>query len=400
MKLGTWLVEKLNPTEKLNPAQRWIAQEEPENSSREPDRSYIFYYENLEIVNRAVNMVVDDSAEINYTISGEKVGDAMRVGVKRKTVDTLLNYKPNPFQDIHSFRRNLLMDMLLDGNMFIYFDGAHLYHLPSSRMIIHADPETFIERYEFDGRIDYSPNEIIHIKDNSSQSIYRGISRLRPAVRTMKLMKSMRDFQDNFFNNGAVPGLVIKTPDTLSPRIKDRMKQDWKQQYRPQSGGRNPMILDGGMEIDSISNVNFKDLDFGPSIEANEKIILKALGVPPILIDSGNNANIRPNHRIYYLETIIPIIKKLNSAYQAFFGFEIYEDLAGIPALQPELRDEATYYSTLVNGGIITPDEARFGMGKEPLPNGAGTQIRVPANIAGSAVNPSLGGRPPQGDEE
>lgn len=291
------------------------------------------------------------------------------------------------------------MDFMLDGNMFIYFDGAHLYHLPASKMIIHASPTTFIEKYEFDGSIDYEPNEIIHIRDNSSQSIYRGISRLRPAVRTMKLMKSMRDFQDNFFNNGAVPGLVIKTPDTLSQRIKDRMKEEWRQSYRPQSGGRNPMILDGGMEVDSISNVNFKELDFGPSIDANEKIILKALGVPPILVDSGNNANIRPNHRIYYLETIIPIIKKLNSAYQMFFGFEIWEDVAGIPALQPELRDEAAYYSTLVNGGILTPDEAREGMGRDPLPDGSGSQIRVPANIAGSAANPSEGGRPASNTE-
>jgi len=393
MKLGSWLLEKLNP------AQRYIAMEQPEASSREPERSYVLFYESLEIVNRAVNMIVDDAAEINYSIGTEKVGFPMRPGIKRKTLDTLLNYQPNPYQDIHSFRRNLLMDLMLDGNMFIYFDGAHLYHLPSTKMTIFADESTYIERYEFDGRIDYSPNEIIHIKDNNSQSIYRGISRLRPAVRTMKLMKSMRDFQDNFFNNGAVPGLVIKSPDTLSPRVKDRMKEDWKQQYRPQSGGRNPLILDGGMEIDSISNVSFKELDFGPSIDSNEKIVLKALGVPPVLVDSGNNANIRPNHRLYYLETIIPIIKKLNSAYQAFFGFEIYEDVAGIPALQPELRDEAAYYSTLVNGGIMTPNEARMGMGLDPLPNESGTQIRVPANIAGSAVNPSQGGRPPEESE-
>lgn len=393
MKLGSWLVEKLNP------AQRWIASEESESPAREPDRTYIYYFEHIEIVNRAVNMIVDDTAEISYSVGVDKVGFPARAGIKRKTVETLLNYQPNPFQDIHSFRRNLIMDFILDGNIFIYFDGAHLYHLPANKMIIHASPTTYVEKYEFDGSIDYEPNEIIHVRDNSSQSIYRGISRLRPAVRTMKLMKSMRDFQDNFFNNGAVPGLVIKTPDTLSQRIKDRMKEEWRQTYRPQSGGRNPMILDGGMEIDAISNVSFKDLDFGPSIEANEKIILKALGVPPILIDSGNNANIRPNHRIYYLETIIPIIKKLNSAYQMFFGFEIKENVAGIPALQPELRDEAAYYATLVNGGILTPDEARMGMGKEALPDGSGSEVRIPANIAGSAANPSEGGRPTSNTE-
>jgi hypothetical protein len=47
----------------------------------------------------------------------------------------------------------------------------------------------------------------------------------------------------------------------------------------------------------------------------------------------------------------------------------------------------------------MTPDEARMGMGMDPLPNESGTQIRVPANIAGSAVNPSQGGRPPEESE-
>ena len=388
MKLGSWLVEKLNP------AQRWIAQDRSENPSVEPDRTYIYYYENLEVVNRAVNMLVDDAAEINYHIGTEKVGFPVRSGLKRKSVDVLLNFQPNPYQDLNSFRRNLLMDFLLDGNMFIYFDGVHLYHLPATKMTVIADEEKFVERYDFNGVLSYTPDEIMHIKDNSYQSIYRGSSRLRPAQRTMKLMKSMRDFQDNFFKNGAVPGLVIKSPDTLSARIKERMKEDWKQSYKPQSGGRSPMILDGGMEIDSISSVSFKDLDFSSSIDSNEKVILKTLGIPPVLVDSGNNANLRPNHRLYYLETVLPIIHKISSAYQTFFGFEIYEDVAGIPALQPELRDEAAYYSTLVNGGVITPDEARIGMGMDILPDGKGAQIRVPQNIAGSAANPSQGGRP------
>jgi hypothetical protein len=386
MKLGSWLVEKLNP------GQRWISYMEPQSTTTEPEQLYINYYETLEIVNRAVNMVIDDAAEINFKVGLEKIGFPKQSGIKRKTVDTLLNVQPNPYQDIHAFRRNLFMDLILDGNAFIYYDGAHLYQLPANKVTIYSDEKTYVEKYTFQGTIDFKVDEIIHIKDNSSRSLYRGASRLRPALRTMRLMKNMRDFQDNFFTNGAVPGLVIKSPDTLSPRIKERMKEDWKQSYRPQSGGRNPMILDGGMQVDSLSNVNFKDLDFTSSIESNEKTILKALGVPPVLIDSGNNANLRPNHRLYYLETIIPMIKKMNSAFQMFFGFQITENVTGIPALQPELRDEAAFYSTLVNGGILTPNEAREGMGRLSLEGH--DDIRVPQNVAGSAADPSKGGRP------
>ena len=246
--------------------------------------------------------------------------------------------------------------------------------------------------------ITFSPDEIIHIKENSFHSIYRGVPRLKPALRTMILMKSMRAFQDNFFKNGAVPGLVLKSPNTLSEKIKERMMVSWQARYRPDAGGRRPLILDGGIEVDAISNVNFKELDFQTSIEENEKIILKALGIPPIMMDSGNNANIRPNMRMYYLETILPIVRKINYGLERFFGFELREDISDIPALQPELRDASAYYTSLVNGGIITAAEARDRLGFEPI---EGTEeIRVPANIAGSATNPDEGGRPVEETEE
>jgi len=268
--------------------------------------------------------------------------------------------------------------------------------LPADKVRVKADEKTFIDRYSLNS-IDYTPEEIIHIKENSFHSIYRGVSRLKPALRTMHLIYSMRRFQDNFFKNGAVPGLVLKSPNTLSDKIKDRMIVAWQQRYQPDTGGRRPLVLDGGIEIDSYSQANFKDLDFQNSIEQNEKIILKALGVPPIMLDSGNNANIRPNMRLYYLETIIPIVRKINFGLSRYFGFKISEDISDIPALQPELRDASAYYTSLVNGGIITAAEARERLGFEEI---EGTEeIRIPANVAGSAGNPAEGGRPNEGEE-
>ena len=381
--------------EKLNPAQLHMGNDI--NSSREPSFSYEKAYEDLEIVNRGVNMIVDDVAEIPTMVSRDNAFRGVVPGIKRSKVEVLLNKSPNPYQDINSFKRNLITDFLIDGNIFMYFDGAHLYHLPATDVRIHSSKETYIEKFTMHD-ITFSPDEIIHIKENSFHSIYRGVPRLKPALRTMVLMKSMRAFQDNFFKNGAVPGLVLKSPNTLSEKIKERMMVSWQARYRPDAGGRRPLILDGGIEVDAISNVNFKELDFQTSIDENEKIILKALGIPPIMMDSGNNANIRPNMRMYYLETILPIVRKINYGLERFFGFELREDISDIPALQPELRDASAYYTSLVNGGIITAAEARDRLGFEPI---EGTEeIRVPANIAGSATNPDEGGRPVEEPEE
>jgi HK97 family phage portal protein len=383
-------------TEKLNPAQEEIVvslEGAGPISTREIVKNYTAYYEYLEVVNRGVNMIVDDTAEIPSRVGEPVLGmNPVVKGVRRSRVDLLLNKEPNPFQDISTFKRNLIIDYILDGNIFIYFDGVSLYHLPAAYTDIDPDTKTYIKGFEFQKNIKYNPNEIIHIKENSFHSIYRGTSRLRAAQRIMSQLTKMRNFQDNFFSNGAVPGLVIKSPSIVSEKNKERMIQSWMTRYRPDGGGRRPLILDGEMDLDSISNVNFRELDFEASIESSEKEILKVLGIPPIMLDSGNNANIRPNHRLYYLETVLPIVEKLNKALERFFGYKITSDVSDIPALQPELRDSAAYYSTLVNAGIITPNEARQALNYDDV-YGA-DEIRIPANIAGSAANPTEGGRP------
>jgi len=386
--------------EKLNPAQYIISRDEGlEVASRERVQNYRDAYEKLEVVNRGVNMIVDDVAEIPFEFDGKILGlTPIHKNIRQSRVDLILNYEPNPYQDVSTFKRNLVIDLLLDGNIFIYFDGLHLYHLPAEKVRIHTDDKEYVEKYEFDSSIDYQVNEIIHIKENSFHSIYRGVPRLKPAFRTMNLLSNLRHFQDNFFKNGAVPGLVLKSPNTLSEKIKERMLQAWSMRYNPRTGGRRPLVLDGGIEVDALTEINFKELDFQESIKANERIILEAMGIPPILMDGGNNANIRPNHRLYYLETVLPIIKKIGSSFERFFGFSLSEDLTGIPALQPELRDQASYYATLVNTGILTPNEAREALGKESV-SGFDTP-RVPANIAGSAVNPEEGGRPEEGEND
>ena len=394
-----WYDRFFNTEEKLNPAQPMIARDEGLTiGTTENFRNFAAAYEELEVVNRAVNMIVDDASEIPVDV-GEKLNlEPIYKNIRRSRVDLLLNREPNPFQDISTFKRNLLIDLLIDGNIFIYFDGVHLYQLPARNVEIDTDEKTYIKRFVYQGSMDYTPQEIIHIKENSFNSMYRGVPRLKPAWRTMKVLGSMRKFQDNFFKNGAVPGLVIKSPNTLSEKIKERMLAAWRARYNPEAGGHRPLILDGGLELENLGTGNFRELDFADSIKANESIILQALGVPPILLDSGNNANIRPNHRMYYLETILPIVRKINFAFERYFGFDLREDTSNVPAMQPELRDQAGYYSTLVNGGVMTPNEAREAMRFEKL-DGL-DEIRVPANIAGSAVDPSEGGRPEEEGEE
>ena len=380
---------------KLNPAQPRIADGEGVTSAQHFSVPYERAFEKLEVVNRGVNMIVDAAAQIGVDV-GDKEAFPGIATIRHKKLATLLNRQPNPFQNADAFRRQIFLDLLLDGNCFMYYDGVHLYHLPASNVVIHPDKKTFIKGYEYSD-IKYKPEEIIHIQDNSSKSIYRGTSRLIAARETLNLLYNMRDFQGNFFKNGAVPGLVLKSPNTLSTKVKERLINSWSQRYNPKSGGRRPLVLDGGLEIDKMSDVDFKKLDFEESVKNLEDTVLRVLGIPSILLKGGNNANIRPNHRLMYQETVLPLVRKVISGLERYFGYDLAAVLEDLSPLQPELDEKAKYYSTLVNGGVITPNEAREALRLEKIEGH--DDIRIPANVAGSAGNPSEGGRPTEDEE-
>lgn len=395
---------------KLNPAQPSIS--EDEGDRKEATFAPVYFqraYDSVEVVRRGVDMIVDSAAEINVSM-GEKLpfvpqttigaGPNKKPGlVRAKKLATLMNFQPNEDDDINTFRRQMYMDLVLDGNAFLYFDGAYLYHLPAHLMEIVTGNKTKVKGYVYDSKTDFKPNEIIHIRDNAGDSIYRGVSRLKSTKRSLDTLYKMLRFQELFFENGAVPGLVLTTPNILSQKIKQRILENWRRSYSPKSGARRPILLDGDFKVHPLSEIKWKELDFETSVDGHELKILKALGVPPVLLNSGNNANLSPNLRLFYEETVLPLVTKVISAMERYFAYDLEPDTIGVRALQPEVREQTAKFVGLVNAGIITVNEARTEMRMESSTEEHADKLRIPANIAGSATNPNEGGRP-SGDTE
>ena len=383
-----WLVEKLNP------AQERIAQGEGTNLGSEAKIiTYRQAFKKLESVNRSVSMVVNAAASLDYDIK-DKVHDGVVGGLRQKSLNTLLNFRPNPYQSALEFRQCIFTDLLLEGNAFVHFDGTFLYHLPAENVEIMTDTKTFIKGFKYNGLVDFKESEVFYFRDTSSESIYRGASRLEAAERSVKILYSMQQFQEQFFDNGAVFGLGLTSDNTLSQIAKEKTINYWLQKYSTKNGGKRPIILDSGLKPHNITDASFKEMDFDQSIKTHSEKIMTAVGVPPILLMGGNNANISPNLRLFYLETIIPAVRKYVSALERYFGYDVEPITSNVSALQPELKDIAQYHASLVNGGVITPNEARKELRYDPIEGH--DELRIPANIAGSASDPSQGGRPEQ----
>lgn len=359
-------------------------------------------YDHIEVVRRGVDLITDAAADVDINITDQlPIKPVHKNGRARiKTLFSILNFVPNLNEDVNEYRRQLYIDLIMRGNCYQYWDGKHLFHLPAQLMTIETDDKKKVKYYEMGGEVKFYPHEIIHTKDNASDTVYEGTSRLLCSKKTTQILRSMLDFQDNFFDNGAIPGLVIQTPNILGDKIKRKLLNQWKNRYNPSTGGRQPMILDGDLKVNPLSNTKFNELDFEDSVDSHELKILKALGVPPVLLNSGNNANLRPNIQLFYEMTVLPLVSKMISSYERFFAYDMEPEVAKVRALRPELREAAQYYQGLVNTGIMTINEARAELRLDESTEPHADELRVPQNIAGSAEDPTEGGRPPSDEGE
>lgn len=408
-----------NIVNKLNPSQPAISRAEP-IAYPQSNVEWTLAYEKIEIVRRCLEIIINACVSIPFKVTQQTTDSG-----PQKKISRLINLRPNPFEDRVRLMRRAFLDFLIDGNCFFYYDGNFLYVLPAQDIEIITSPKSLVEKYVYTvmtqekdtstgnggyytynpvkrtkHTIEYSPDEIIHVKDDNDRSMFRGKSRLASLIELIRLYTALLDFQRQFFENNAIPGIVLKSENSLSPKVKDRLLQQWAQSYTSMySGARRPAILDGGLSIDKFSDINFQSLDFEASVERLQEDISKALGVPYVLIKSGNNANITPNMVLFYDLTILPLVAQFASAFeQRFDGLLIRPDATNVSVLQPDLKTQATYVSTLVNAGIIDPNEGRAKLNIEPKDDPEMNKIRIPQNITGSATRPDTGGAPPSKD--
>lgn len=383
--------------EKLNPGQSEIVDNQGEIfSSGVNVVSHRSAYQKIEIVNRGVNLIVDNCSAILIDVGDTLDLDSGVKYMRPKKLNTLLNFRPNPYMSADVFKRNIFIDLLLEGNAFIYFDGSYLYNIPAVDMEIVADRTTFIREYKYNDQV-YKPDEIIHIRDNSATSIFRGESRLSSAKVSINTLHQIAKYQENFFENSLIPGLVLKTKNVLSKKVKDRILAEWIHNYRPRNGGRKPIILDGEFELDTIMKAGtYAEIDFMQTVKLQENNVMKALGIPSILMEGGNNANIAPNLRLFYISTILPLVNKLVAGLEIYFSYDLKPVLQDVLALRPELRDLGQYLTSITNAGIITRNEARDEIRYPPHDEDFADSLVLPANVAGSAQDPLVGGKPVQ----
>jgi HK97 family phage portal protein len=209
---------------------------------------------------------------------------------------------------------------------------------------------------------------------------YYGLSPIEAAAFAVDVHNEGAAWAKSLLDNAARPSgaLIYRGPDG-APNLTDdqfnRLKAELESGYQGALNAGRPMVLEGGLEWQSMSH-SPADLDFANTRDVAAREIALAFGVPPMLLGiPGDNtySNYAVANLAFWRQTVLPLVARTAAQLTRWlapkFGdsLRIGYDLDAVPALAAER--ESTW-DKLNAASFLTLNEKRTAAGYGTLAGG------------------------------
>ena len=329
-------------------------------------------------------------------------------------LNTLFAGRANSRQNFFVLLKNVVARLLLSGNAYIYprFSSRgellDIILLGDGTVSYDKISNTYsVSDYVWNINGVFSADEIIHLKNNSLDGGYTGVSTITYASLSLSLSANA----DKQTNNGLLSGnqksgfLVggnelqgLGALDTeVADRVADRVNSEIAQ-------GRRIIRLSGSMQFIESSMSN-SDAELLEVRKYSVLDICRFFGVHPYMVfaDQSTNYKEAENSQINFLnQTLQPLILQIEQEFSVKLlprgrraSERIRFDLSRLFAT--DLRTRAEYVKSSVEAGVMTPNEGRIFENREPIEGG--DQLFITCNVALVSSRPSIDELHPAGDE-
>ena len=355
----------------------------------------------LSAVYRCVDVISDSVAQL--PLEPFKID---KNGFKRKYSEhstyQLLNREPNEKMSRFTFMKTLITSVLLKGNGYaiIERDGK------GDAIAIKLIPSELVTINELNGKTMYSITgysqliesvNMIHILNFSYDGL-KGISTLSHARNTLGLATDSEAHASGFFKGGANLAGIIKLQTSLTPKQKLDIKESWQSTFSPVTGTPNGVaVLEGNMDFQPIT-VNPSDAQLLETREFNVIDICRFFGVSPVKafdLSKSSYSTVEATQLAFLTDTLAPLLEKIELELERKLykpsekkNIDVRFDTSVL--LRADKASLASYYNTLFQIGVISPNEIRKALDLEPIKNGDHTFIQVNTQTLDKAVNNPL----------
>ena len=328
----------------------------------------------LSAVYRCVELISDSVAMLPIRV---KDGNEM---VSNHSLYNVLNNRDNLITK-YTLIKLLIQSVLLRGNGFAYIernaDGSvkHLRYVESGDVTINYDKQHGTLYYAMPTittkRIE--PVNVIHLVKNSYDGV-NGISVISYADGTLRITKAAEASSENFYSKGGNLSGVLTVQGQLNATQRQDIINNWNTAYS--GGGQGIAVLQGNMSYQPVQ-VNAHDAQLIEARQYNVRDIARFFGVAPSMIGDNSGTtykSIEAEQQAFILHTLMPYVTLLENEFsrKLLKGTEtnFHIDLDENYLLRADKTATASYYSTMVNNGILTRNEARRELGLNPIDGG------------------------------
>jgi HK97 family phage portal protein len=352
-------------------------------------------------------------------------------GVQKQTrhpVYQLLRLRPNPYMSAFDFWKCIEAQNSMYGNAYasIEFDRrgriVGLWPMDASRVKIVVDNDTAASgivtsrsKIWYEVNLGYEqrklmPEEVLHFKGGVTLDGIVGLSPLDCLKATLENGASANKFVNNFYKQGLqVKGIIQYVGD-----LDEKAKRNFREKFESMSSGLNNShriaLMPVGYQFVPIA-LNMHDAQFLENNQLTIRQIAAAWGIKMHQLndlDRATHTNVAEQQREFYADTLQPKL----TGYEQELSFKLLLDdeiEAGLffrfnadAILRSDIKTRYEAYRTGIQGGFLTPNEARAKEELPPLEGGDQLLINgsyAPITQAGAAYSGKGGDGAGQGEE-
>jgi HK97 family phage portal protein len=316
----------------------------------------------------------------------------------------LLN-QVNEWDDGFSFAESQYADLEIFGRLFTAIIGPangpieQLWRLRPQWMQVIPHPAEFVSHYEYRPENTFHPtryerDEVFWLKLNDPSDPWGGMGPLEAWLQSIDADHAMVAFQDWLFRHGGKPEIIVSAKQGMNQTEVNAFRAMWRRFFgnMTKQDRESVAVISGDVTVTPLTHTG-REMEYSRSRELIRDEVCQAFGVPKSLVtsDDVNLANAREGSITYMRHKILPLVCRLNEAYNAkllprygqqlvlIHDSPINEDRAIV------IQDRA---SKLQSGWSI--NEIRVDEGREPLsdPNADVPLVDASLMTLERAVNP------------
>lgn len=329
--------------------------------------------------------------------------------IKRKKTDyfspdvenelySLLTRMPNRRMNSFEFMRNMVVQIMNQGNAYIvikrkFGSVCELVLCANNTVTYDKLNDVYIISDPYNGiRGRFESYEIIHLRNNSLDGGYTGVSTITYASRIFSIAASADNQNLHTFQNGSkVKGIVSGVKETArglaGAGMTDTQLSDVGDRIENQlNSGRDIVPVPGDVSFHQLS-INPVDAQILGTKELCILDICRFYGVHPDKVFAGQATNYKASEMSnvsFLTDTLQPILKQIEAEFNCKLipnsvahMYKISFDLACL--YQTDLTTQATYFKTMEEAGVFSINEARKRADQPPVDGG--DRVFISCNI-------------------